>query len=400
MALVFSLLVSLSLSQDFYGGFIIWAPADPTGITLPVVIVRINKFVYINQEATCGSISDIENQNQIGSGDLQTTCLSFNVGDGWASGNSTSLLDISSPTSLTLTGCCWPDNIYTVFGQTNSTNFSFPYTIDVTPRTDTNLINSSPSLPLKFVTVLKFKQNCMTPQIVILPVTDADGDFVKCSCQNNTCISGLTLVNDYCAFTFSSSTVGVYVIELLMEDYMTATSTTPLSIASVKLMAVVKTGITDNCYDGTNYAQSDPVELNNVLSNEVTSLDKRLTNLVTNLENNVTSQGTTISGLSSQVNNQGTTISSLSSQVNYQGSMISGLSSQVNNQGTTISSLSSQVNNQGSMISGLSSQVNNQGTTISGLSSQVNNQGTEISYLSNQVTTDISNGLGKTKKQT
>ena len=115
---------------------------------------------------------------------------------------------------------------------------------------------------------------------------------------------GLTLINDYCVFTFVSNTAGDYMIELQIEDFTDKASTTSLSSVPVKILARVQAGITDNCFDGTNDAQSDIGVLSKTLTGAINEVDSRLTPEVATLQTNLAIQDEQIKGQATQLSFQ------------------------------------------------------------------------------------------------
>ena len=94
--------------------------------------------------------------------------------------------------------------------------------------------------------------NCANNRSVSIPVTDVDRDIVRCRCNYNLCISKAVMDKDNCILYFNPSVVGYYAIEVQIEDFATASSTTPMSsVPLVFLVSVVNSGATC-CADGTN----------------------------------------------------------------------------------------------------------------------------------------------------
>ena len=190
MVLALMLIVKPALSTDtlLFGGYFSWAPKTPTAIAPPVTIVWTYNFFYDKNQVSCKNALEVVLKTAIGNGDFRTSCTNFNS-DGWSLGTKTSEQAISSTvTQSSLSACCWPANIKSVYMPSN-TGYSFAYKVDITPRG--TKINSSPSLPSSFVAFMKFRMSCMNPRNVILPVTDADGDVIKCRCTDNTCMTGI-----------------------------------------------------------------------------------------------------------------------------------------------------------------------------------------------------------------
>ena len=85
-------------------------------------------------------------------------------------------------------------------------------------RSDTGKINSSPQTTADFPIFLSTDCSGLQ-QSYVIPVSDPDGDIVKCRCYNNDCFSGLIMNENACSFTFNPTNVGVYGIYITIEDF-------------------------------------------------------------------------------------------------------------------------------------------------------------------------------------
>jgi hypothetical protein len=95
--------------------------------------------------------------------------------------------------------------------------------------------------------------SCANNISVPIPVTDADGDVVRCRCNYNLCIADAVIDKNNCILYFNPANVGFYAIELVIEDFATANSTTPMSsVPLVFLVSVTSGGSATCCADGTN----------------------------------------------------------------------------------------------------------------------------------------------------
>ena len=130
--------------------------------------------------------------------------------------------------------CCWVDGITTVSG---SDTWDLSFTIDLKQRTDLNIINSSPFSNI--VSYIKLSTGCAVSQSLIIPVSDPDGDEVRCRCTNNVCLSGFTIDTRKCIIHFNPNLVGYYVFEIILEDFASSQSSIPLSSVPLQFIADV-----------------------------------------------------------------------------------------------------------------------------------------------------------------
>ena len=189
ISLALLLLINLTLAQEFYGGFMSYAPQDPTQTTMPINIVWTHRFLYDLNSVNCKTPANVAAQTPIGNGDFQTICTDYNIADAWSAGKATKLVSMSELVIMdALDGCCWPTSGFNTLNGNG--HWSFQFIINLIARPDNGKINTSPSLPDSLNLVFKFRLNCNSPISVLLPVTDADGDTVKCRCSDDTCIPG------------------------------------------------------------------------------------------------------------------------------------------------------------------------------------------------------------------
>jgi len=84
--------------------------------------------------------------------------------------------------------------------------------------------------------------SCFGPQTLQIPVSDPDGDVVKCFCTNNTCLSVISINSDTCVITFNPVN-GYYAIYITIQDFDKST-TIPKS--SIELQFVTFVNPTSN----------------------------------------------------------------------------------------------------------------------------------------------------------
>ncbi|XP_051779376.1 uncharacterized protein LOC114647356 isoform X2 [Erpetoichthys calabaricus] len=121
------------------------------------------------------------------------------------------------PFDMNENGCCWVYNLYGFPNWLLSTH------VDLGMRSDTGIPNRSPvtTLPPK----LRVPQNC--PTTYSLLAYDPDGDHVKCrygksnNSECSTCAepAGFGLNEILCELSYYGSQTGVYIFELVMEDF-------------------------------------------------------------------------------------------------------------------------------------------------------------------------------------
>jgi hypothetical protein len=185
-------------------------------------------------------------------GDTKTYCSSFNVIDDWIRGDKT--FNYTIPKT---------DNYQASFSSSSWTTlvnggnmWELRVKLDVTNRSDTGLINTSPITQMP--QYMKLRKD-FRYQFEI-PVYDVDGDFVRCRyalASNSECgdicsIHSSISVDSYnCTFTFDTKNapLGIYALALEIEDFMTSSSINAMSSVPVQFLIEV-VNITSNCTNG------------------------------------------------------------------------------------------------------------------------------------------------------
>ncbi|KAG2462878.1 ZPP protein, partial [Polypterus senegalus] len=141
------------------------------------------------------------------------------LGDTWcqAEGFMSRSVPSDKPFDLSENGCCW---VYSLYGFPN---WLLSTHVDLGIRSDTGIPNRSPvtTLPPR----LRVPQNC--PTTYSLLAYDPDGDHVKCrygksnNSECSTCAqpAGFGLNEILCELSYYGSQPGVYIFELVMEDF-------------------------------------------------------------------------------------------------------------------------------------------------------------------------------------
>ncbi len=176
-------------------------------------------------------------------------CYDYSTTNSWTAQKRTQTQSMITSTSFTAmwAGSAWIAGV----NNTNGTNNWYVVVMfDLSQRADTGKINT-PSVT-SMVPYVILSANCANNRSVVIPVTDVDGDVVRCRCNYNPCISNAVMDKDKCILYFNPTAVGSYAIEVQIEDFATANSTKPMSSMPVLfLVSVVNSGATC-CADGTN----------------------------------------------------------------------------------------------------------------------------------------------------
>jgi hypothetical protein len=259
-------------SSHFRGGTISWTPVDPS-VTFPVASVQVqvttrffwniaygwsgcgtsccNSAAAVAAGTTYGDGAGLISQSITPSWSLSTLaeCYDFSTANSWSAQKRTQTQSMITSTKFT---AMWTSNAW-IAGVNNINNTGTWYMVvmfDLSQRADTGKINTSPVTSM--VPYVIISANCANNRSVSIPVTDADGDIVRCRCNYNLCISNAVMDIDNCVLYFNPNVVGYYAIEVQIEDFSTASSTTPMSsVPLVFLVSVVNSGATC-CADGTN----------------------------------------------------------------------------------------------------------------------------------------------------
>ncbi|XP_068694611.1 uncharacterized protein [Montipora foliosa] len=159
-------------------------------------------------------------------------------------------------------GCCWISSLV----KYPDGNWLVSTTVNLTRRSDTGKINSSPVS--KSPAIVRFKEGC--PQSFRIPVEDPDNDIVKCRwatySESSRYIDSFphsTLDERTCELWYNGNngTVGTYAVAITIEDFPAGTtdfdSVTPFS--SVGLQFLVKiTEQNGSCVDVPIFTESTP----------------------------------------------------------------------------------------------------------------------------------------------
>lgn len=170
-------------------------------------------------------------------------CTETSIIDNWYGGEKTDYINFNVSSSKYIEGvfesCCWISTILN--GPDNG--WQVRVRLNLTKRLDKNVINTSPVALMEPIKTLS--ANC--DHQFKIDIADIDGDIVKCrwselakkECIDATCgpVQGVTLDVNKCQLSVNLKKVGPYAILLQIEDYPTATSTTPLS--SVPLQFII-----------------------------------------------------------------------------------------------------------------------------------------------------------------
>ena len=198
---------------------------------------------------SCSS-STVQNGNLIGGGSLTCQsgcsgtvgslayqCTDFSATEDWSYGQNTIYYTFPSSGTVTVgyTGCCWISPF--------SSSWSLTTTFSMTPRSDTNVINSTPRASTS--PVVRLQAGC-THEIVI-PVSDPDDDVVKCRfATGSDCydicggIPGATIDSSSCTITYTANQgTGYKAVALSIEDFAPSDLSTPLSKVNLQFLVFV-----------------------------------------------------------------------------------------------------------------------------------------------------------------
>jgi hypothetical protein len=254
-------------SSHFRGGTISWAPID-SSVTFPVASVQVNitmrffwnlNAVFINVCNTPALVAsgnlfgDTGNLNSLNgpywSLDSRANCYAYDTVNAWQAQRRSQTQSVITTSQVT---AMWKGNAW-INGVNNINSTSYWYLVvmmDLSQRVDTGKINTSPVTSM--IPYVIIAANCTNNRSITIPVYDADGDVVRCRCNYDICLSIAFMDKDNCILYINPTAAGYFAVELQIEDFASASSTTSMSsVPLVFLMSVVNTGATC-CSDGTN----------------------------------------------------------------------------------------------------------------------------------------------------
>ena len=271
----FSTFIDKTLSSHFRGGTISWAPVNPS-VSFPVASVPVevtmrffwniafnwgspssctgtnccNSAAAVTASKLFGDSTNLNSQNgPFWSLSSQANCYAYSTTNAWSAQKRTQTQSIITTSQVT---AMWSNSAW-ITGVVNINMTSYWYlsvVFNLAQRADTGKINTSPVTSM--VPYVIISSNCTNNRSVTIPVTDADGDVVRCICKYNLCIANAFMDENNCVLYFNPTVTGYYAIEIEIQDFATASSTTPLStVPLVFLVSVVNSGATC-CSDGTN----------------------------------------------------------------------------------------------------------------------------------------------------
>ena len=254
MSFIFiSLLLKESTQSHWRGGAIYWAPSNPS-VQFPIsntdVLITQRYASELNYDAQpCSSPTDIGSSKiTTGNAALEsengpnwkvstfTICKDYSIENNWQGGERTALQNVITTETIhaRFVDGCWSNDIFlTPSTNLNSCDWFYDIYIDLKQRSDTGKINSSPQTTADFPIFLSTDCSGLQ-QAYVIPVSDPDGDIVKCRCYNNDCFSGLIMNENACSFTFNPTNVGVYGIYITIEDF--APNNQSVALTSVPLV--------------------------------------------------------------------------------------------------------------------------------------------------------------------
>ena len=265
----FLVLLKLSIASHWRGGFITWSPVNnavqfPISSTDVVITQQYFDAYGYSLDDSCSTPEDIAKQNLVNKAStslLRSTsgpdwsmspivyCYSYNMENNWQSGRRNQTQDIitTAPVTALFKDAAWLSGvILTPDTDLGDSSYFFELTIDLNKRTDTGKINTSPSVNLTTSTI-KLSNNCGgLIQSFQIPVSDVDGDIVKCRCRNNSCHQNLT-IDANCTIFFTPERADPYAIYITVEDFAPDNQTVPLSSIPVLVLALVSNNAADCC---------------------------------------------------------------------------------------------------------------------------------------------------------
>ena len=265
-------LINFDRHDHFMGGVITWRPLNAS-ISFPIARTQVlmttrffwcacfnstclclncntNEAVVNNYTLNYGGFSAI---NSISSESIPidgtTYCCDFNITDNWSIGSRVEVLDMATLGDYTgsYSTCCWVSSNTYAF----SSGWSMMFKINLSQRNDTGRINSSPECNIR--PYIKYNQACKPFKI---PVSDVDGDVIKCRCSNGVCLAHVILDEEKCLLTFDPAFPGDYQMEILVEDF--PNNMTNISLSTVPVSFIVSFATTSKVFIGCKKNEEGP----------------------------------------------------------------------------------------------------------------------------------------------
>ncbi|XP_072015969.1 uncharacterized protein [Amphiura filiformis] len=212
-----------------------------------------------NGELICKSCGEGNRGNRpdVKLSDLSYYCDDFDVTDNWATGSNKIIVDVPAngrkrEFDVSYQDCCWlrPLASHPVSGR----GWKMFTHVNVKPRPDNGLINSSPlTSPIP---VQVFQQGCHYN--LQIPVSDPENDVTRCriasrikgecnSVHDKVCgETPYVTVHENCTLNFDTSgEAGYYAVTVIIEDFIDESSEDPLS--SVSLLFLLRVDPSNSC---------------------------------------------------------------------------------------------------------------------------------------------------------
>lgn len=158
------------------------------------------------------------------------TCTDYSLSENWSFGEYRLIYNFgwyaNRRIKIGTTSCCWIAPFH--YRWSLGTSFT------IATRSDTGQINSSP----RAITspVLRIQQGCFN--VIALPVSDPDGDIVRCRWDRRDWFPGAELDSNTCTITYSGYRTGNLVASLVLEDFAPGSST-PFSSVELQFLIYV-----------------------------------------------------------------------------------------------------------------------------------------------------------------
>ncbi|XP_067017043.1 CUB and sushi domain-containing protein 3-like isoform X1 [Acropora muricata] len=192
-------------------------------------------------------------------------CTDFSVDEDWTMGENNFTYTFSSVSKewvVSYQGCCWISSLV----KYPDGSWLVSTTVNLTRRSDTGRINSSPVS--KSPAIIRFKEGC--PQSFRIPVEDPDDDVVKCrwatyseSFRQTDSFPHGVIDERACLLQYNgrNRTAGTYAVALTLEDFPEGTtdfsSITGFSAVGLQFLVII-TARNGSCNDVPLFTKSTP----------------------------------------------------------------------------------------------------------------------------------------------
>ena len=264
---IFFLSLTFVCGKHFLGGTITWHPLDPLDTGSPVKIVITQTYLWTYPIASCSS-STIANSGSVSISSsyngvtnklncvlncatatgynapyILPYCTDVSTVQATSIGQRSDIVSVVRNADFTV---AFSDTAWRALQTNSAATWSLASRIKLTPRSDTGYYNNAPVATV--MSPINIRRNIAT--VIDIPIADADNDPMRCrwasgstECED-VCPPGSlpssTIIYPNCTIIITGTILNAwYAVTVQVEDFMTSSSTTPLSSVPVQFLVYV-----------------------------------------------------------------------------------------------------------------------------------------------------------------